>query len=282
MSAFALTLVLSAAVLHASWNALVKGATDRALAIAAVATMHGLCGAVLIAISVWRGEPPAMSSWPLILLSTIIHYLYYVLMFQAYRLGDLSQVYPISRGMAPALVALGTYLIIGETLAPLGWAGLAAISGGIGLLALQRGAVHADPRAVGFAAMLGLTIAAYSVADGIGVRISGSPIGYMGWLFLLEAPVLVWILWNRKRTGGTVDWRVFAIGLIGGLCSVTAYGVVLYAKTIAPIGAVSAVRESSVVIAALIGLFFFGERPWKGRMLAALIVAAGVVMLAME
>jgi drug/metabolite transporter (DMT)-like permease len=282
MSSFALTLVLSAAVLHAGWNALVKGATDRAVAIAAVATMHGICGAVLIAISIARGEPPAYASWVLIAISTLVHYLYYILMFQAYRLGDLSQVYPISRGMAPALVALGTYLIIGEQLAPLGWAGLAAISAGIGLIALQRGAAHADPRAVKVALLLGLTIAAYSVADGIGVRISGSPIGYMGWLFLLEAPVLIWILWNRRRSGGTVEWRVYAFGLIGGLCSVTAYGLVLYAKTIAPIGAVSAVRESSVVIAALIGLMFFDERPWLGRMMAAVVVAAGVILLAME
>ncbi len=124
MSSFALTLVLSAAVLHAGWNALVKGATDRAVAIAAVATMHGVCGAVLIAISIARGEPPAHASWSLIAISTLVHYLYYILMFQAYRLGDLSQVYPISRGMAPALVALGAYLIIGEQLEPLGWAGL--------------------------------------------------------------------------------------------------------------------------------------------------------------
>ena len=102
----------------------------------------------------------------------------------------------------------------------------------------------------------------------------------MGWLFLFEAPVVFFILWNRRRGGGTVSWRVFSLGLVGGLFSVTAYGVVLYAKTIAPIGAVSAVRESSVVIAAMIGVIFFGERPWRRRLAAAAIVAAGVVTLA--
>jgi PAS domain S-box-containing protein len=278
MSAFALSLVLSAAVLHASWNALVKAASDRALVLAAVASGHAMAGIVLI----WISEPPSLASWVPILLSTLIHYVYYVLLFQAYRLGDLSQVYPISRGLAPALVALGALALVGEMLPPAGWAGLIAISGGICLLALQRGAAHADPRAVGVALLLGLTIASYSVADGIGVRISASPTGYMGWLFLLEAPVFFFILWNRRRLKGTVDWRVYAIGLLGGLFSVTAYGTVLYAKTIAPIGAVSAIRESSVVIAALIGVLFFGERPWGGRLAAAVIVAAGVVTLAVS
>ena len=276
MSATALTLVLLAALLHASWNALVKGAGDRALTLAAVAAMHGLGGVVLIAIS----APPAIESWPSIAASTVIHYFYYLLLFQAYRFGDLSQVYPISRGIAPALVALGALLIIGETLAPLSWAGLAAVSLGIGLLAMQRGAVNADRRAVMLALLLGMTIAAYSVADGIGVRWSNSPTGYMGWLFLLEAPVVLAVLVPRLVRRRRIAWGVFAFGLIGGFLSVTAYGIVLYAKTIAPIGAVSAVRESSVIIAALIGLVVFKERPWLGRVVSAAIVAVGVVALA--
>jgi drug/metabolite transporter (DMT)-like permease len=276
MSAFALSLVLSAAVLHATWNALVKAASDRALTIAAVASMHGLGGLVLIMLS----APPAMASWPSIAASTLIHYAYYILLFQAYRLGDLSQVYPISRGMAPAVVALGTYLIIGENLTPLGWAGLIAISFGIFFLAIQRGAAHADRRAVGVALLLGLTIAGYSIADGIGVRLSQAPMGYIGWLFLLESPVLFAILWQRRRNAVAFDWKVFGIGMIGGVFSVAAYATVLYVKTFAPIGAVSAIRESSVVIAALIGLVFFGERPWLGRLISAVIVASGVITLA--
>ena len=277
MSAFALSLVLSAAVLHATWNALVKAASDRALTIAAVASMHGLGGLVLIMLS----APPAMASWPSIAASTLIHYAYYILLFQAYRLGDLSQVYPISRGMAPAVVALGTYLIIGENLTTQGWVGLIAISAGIFFLAIQRGAAHADKRAVGVALLLGLTIAGYSIADGIGVRLSQAPMGYIGWLFLLESPVMFAILWRRQRDTVAFDWRVFGIGMVGGVFSVAAYATVLYVKTFAPIGAVSAIRESSVVIAALIGLVFFGERPWLGRLLSALIVATGVITLAM-
>jgi len=276
LSATALSLVLAAAVLHATWNALVKSASDRAITLAGVAAMHAVGGALLL----FFGEMPSGWGWAMIIVSTLVHYLYYYLMFQAYRIGDLSQVYPIARGMAPALVALGAFLFIGETLTGLGWAGLALVTAGIGILALQRGASHADPRAVMMAVMLGLSISAYSVADGLGVRWAGDPIGYMGWLFLLEAPVPLWILTRRLRSGGSFDSRVFMIGLLGGLFSVTAYGVVLYAKTIAHIGAVSAVRESSVIIAALIGVFFLGERPWMGRMIAATVVACGVVLLA--
>lgn len=276
MSHFALSIVLAAALLHASWNALVKSSGDRALTIAAVATTHTLVGLLLILIS----KPPSAASILPVLMSTVIHFAYYTFMFQAYRLGDLSQVYPISRGMAPALVAFGTYMILGETLNGMQLAGIGLVTLGIVTLALQRGAAHSSRKAIGVAVLLGLSIAAYSVADGVGVRWSQSPTGYMGWLFFLESPVVAAILWSRRRNGQPFDKRSFGIGLVGGLFAVTAYGVVLYAKTIAPVGAVSAVRESSVIIAALIGVVFFGERPWRGRLLSAAIVAAGVIVLA--
>ncbi|MBN9071894.1 MAG: hypothetical protein J0H34_09885 [Rhizobiales bacterium] len=278
MPASALAIVLFAAVLHASWNAVVKGATDRAVTIAAVASAHALAGIGLILLS----EPPARASWICIFLSTVIHYVYYALLFQAYRLGDLSQVYPIQRGLAPALVALGAYLLIGETLAPLGWAGLAAISFGIGLLALARGANRTDPTAVAVAVLLSATIASYSIVDGIGIRNSGSPTGYMGWLFLFEFPVGFFIVGRRRRLSMAVSWKSFAIGLGGGALSVLAYGLVLYASVLAPLGAVSAIRESSVVFAALIGIVLFRERPVALRLAAAAIVACGVIALAVS
>lgn len=276
MSGFAVTIVLAAAFLHAGWNALVKAASDRAVVLAVVSSTHAVLGAALV---VFAG-PPAPASWICIFLSTIIHYGYYIVLFQSYRLGDLSQVYPISRGLAPALVAVSSLLLIGENLSPEGWFGLAAISAGIGYLAIQRGAAGADPRAVAVATINGLLIATYSVVDGIGVRLSGDPFGYMGWLFLLELPVSLCIFARKWRGSAAVENRTLALGLIGGIGAVTAYGLVIYAKTIAPLGAVSAVRESSVIIAALIGLFLFGERPWLGRMVSAAIVAVGVIVLA--
>ncbi len=254
---------------------MVKVSGDRSLILAAVALSHAFVGAGLIILS----APPAAESIPYLLASTLIHYGYYWLLFQAYRLGDLSQVYPISRGLAPVLVALGALVLAGENLAPAGWAGLAAVSFGIGILALQKGSIETDRRAVFVAAVLGMTIAAYSVADGIGVRVSNSPGGYMGWLFLLEAPIVLAVLGPRVATRRRIDPRIFALGLLGGLFAVAAYGLVLYAKTIAPIGAVSAVRESSVVVAALIGVVLLGERPWQARLVAGVVVATGIVAL---
>jgi drug/metabolite transporter (DMT)-like permease len=273
MTAFALGLVLFSALLHASWNAMLKAVDDRAGVLGAVSLAHALAGVVLIALS----PIPDRASWPSIFISTIVHYGYYLLLFRAYRHGDLSQVYPISRGLAPAFVALSAWLIIGETMSPLGWLGLAAISAGICLLAMLRGAAQAPGSTIALALLLGVCIGTYSVADGIGIRQAGTATGYMGWLFLCEAPVPLVIALHRRRNRGHFAPRTLILGLLGGVAAVTAYGLVLYVKTIAPLGAVSALRESSVIIAAMIGVLVFGERPWRGRMLAAVVVALGVI-----
>lgn len=275
MTTFALGIVLFSALLHAGWNAMLKAVDDRAGVLGAVSLAHALVGGVLIALS----PLPAMASWPSILISTLVHYAYYLLLFRAYRHGDLSQVYPISRGLAPAIVAFSAWMLIDETLAPLAIAGLVAVTAGICLLALQRGAAAAPRSTLGFAVLLGLCIGVYSTADGIGIRLAGTATGYMGWLFLCEAPVPLIIALHRRRNGGKFAPRTLILGLLGGVAAVTAYGLVLYVKTIAPLGAVSAVRESSVIIAALIGVFVFGERPWRGRILASCVVTLGVVAL---
>lgn len=277
MSSFALALVLAAAVLHASWNALVKGGGDRALVLAGVAGAHAILGLGLVIVF----PVPAMASWLPLIASVILHYFYYFLLFQAYRLGDLSAVYPISRGLSPLIVTLASWAILGEQLGGWGWAGLLAICAGIGLLAIQAGSLSASRQALGVAIILGLCVASYSVADGIGVRLSDNPLGYMGWLFLLEFPVPLAIWLSRIKLATPMAWQTLGQGLIAGVFSVIAYGLVLYAKTLAPLGAVSAVRESSVIIAALIGVVIFGERPWAGRLIAAAVVAMGVVLLAL-
>lgn len=253
---------------------MVRGGNDRALTLAGVATTHALVGAVFIAIS----PLPAPESHPWLIVSALVHYLYYWLLFRAYREGDLSQIYPVSRGMSPALVTLGAMVLIGETLAPVGLAGVVLVSCGVGILALSGKARGGAP--LWFAVALGVVIALYSVSDGIGIRASGSLLGYMGWLFLSEALVTTTVMWRRVRRRETMAPSALALGMIGGIFSVSAYGIVLYVKTIAPIGAVSAVRESSVIFAALIGVTIFGERPVGLRLMAAGIVAAGVIALA--
>ena len=275
MTAFALGIVLFSALLHAGWNAMLKAVDDRAGVLGAVSLVHALAGVLLIS----RSPVPEMASWPSIIISTLVHYGYYLLLFRAYRHGDLSQVYPISRGLAPAIVAFSAWVLVDEALEPLAVVGLVAIMAGIGLLALQRGVTAAPRSTVGFAVLLGLCIGIYSTADGIGIRQAGTVTGYMGWLFLFEAPVPLAIALHRGRNRGHFAPRTLIFGFLGGVAAVTAYGLVLFVKTIAPLGEVSAVRESSVIIAALIGIFVFGERPWQGRILAAIVVALGVVAL---
>lgn len=276
MSAFALGLVLLAALMHASWNAMVKANGDRAIVLAGVSFLHVVVGVGLALFA----PLPAVESWPFIIASTIIHFFYYALIFFAYRWGDLSHVYPIARGIAPALVAFGAWAAVGETLTPGGWAGLATVTLGILLLASGRRMSGSDPRALFAALATGVVIASYSVVDGIGVRVSDAPLGYIGWLFMAELPVTLFVLVRRRASLPPLRSRIVWIGMLGGVFSAAAYGLVIYTATFAPIGAISAVRESSVIIAALIGVFLFGERPIAKRLLAGVVVAAGVAMLA--
>lgn len=276
MSEFAVALVLGAAILHATWNAIVKGTRARALVLAAVAATNGTVGLGLL---LWA-QTPDIASWPYIAASSLIHYGYYYFLAMAYKWGDLSRVYPIARGSAPLLVALGALIFAGEQLSTSGWSGVALVSAGISILAFfSRGPVIPDPRSTAAALATGLIIASYSVVDGIGVRLSGSPFGYMGWLFVTEFLVTLF-LWVRLRPRFTPEVRAtLGIGYLGGFCAVAAYGMVIYANTLAPLGMVSALRESSVIFAALFGVVIFRERPWISRIAAAVTVGAGVLLL---
>ncbi len=275
MSDFALLLVLIAAILHAVWNAIVKCGDDKAVVLATISAVNVAVGLVLVIVV----DPPARESWPYLIASTLIHYIYYACLVFSYRLGDLSQVYPIARGIVPVLVALGAMVFAGEILPLAMWFGILVISFGIAVLSLA-GWNRTSSAPVLAALGTGLIIAMYSVVDGIGVRLSQSPMGYIGWLFLGEFPVFLFVSLRRRGQRVKVSARIVAFGLFGGLCAALAYGLVLYAKTIAPLGAVSAVRESSVIVAALIGTLLLGEHHWRWRIGAAAIVAAGIIVIA--
>ncbi|MFZ1815611.1 MAG: EamA family transporter [Rhizobiaceae bacterium] len=276
MSAMALLLALGAATLHATWNALVKGAGDRVLTMGAVIAGHAMAGLFLCLIS----APPAPESWPFIAASVVIHWLYYGFLIAAYRVGDLSFVYPIARGVAPVLVSLSAWLWADEQMSGTAWTGILLVSGAIFLLATGRQMAQARSATVMWALLAGLTIAAYSVVDGIGVRASGNNApGYIGWLFLAGSPISLAFLWQRRQVLGPSSARALGWGLAGGIVSAAAYGMAILAMQIAALGAVSAVRESSVIIAALIGVVWFRERPWQKRLLAAAMVVCGVVLL---
>ncbi len=270
-----LMLVLTAAFLHALWNALVKGAADRVLVMGLVNVGHTLFGVVLVLMYL----PPAWESWPYLVASTIVHLFYYYFLLLSYRFGDLSQVYPIARGMAPPVVALSAWIVADEVLPLAAWAGIVLVSSGIGMLVFARRGGLTNGKAVAAAMITGIIIATYTVLDGLGVRASQSPLGYIGWLFVLETFSCIYIFCIRRDALRTATLQVCITGFIGGMVSATAYGLAIYAKSLASLGAVSAIRESSVIIAAMIGVIWFGERPWKIRLVSAVIVACGVVIL---
>ncbi len=277
MSGTAFAIVAAAALLHALWNAMVKASGDRAVTLGMIALGHLILGGIAACFLPWPGWQTA----PYIAASTIIHWGYYWLIYHAYRLGDLSLVYPISRGVAPVLVTLGAMTAVGETLSAMGWAGVLAVSAGVMLLAMGEVRRGVSGAAAGLALLLGLVIAAYSLTDGTGARVSDSVAGYIAWLFVCEGIAAAWLLAIRFRRLRGLGPRPWALGIAGGIASAVAYGLAIWAKTIAPFGLVSALRETSVVIAAGIGMVWFGERPWRPRLLAALVVAGGAAAIAL-
>lgn len=272
MSVETFLIVLFAAFLHALWNAIVKGAGDRALVLGLVALGHVVPGVFL---ALYYGAPDP-AAFPFVVATTVIHWGYYILLNVAYRTGDLSVVYPIARGLAPILIALGAVIWADEHLPLMAWIGILAVSGGI--LLLTRQAISSTLARTGLVAAIGVAvvIASYSIVDGIGVRVSGNPGGYIGWIFTAEIFVVLFVFATRWERFRAMPPRAVAVGFAGGLVSSAAYGLVLLAKTDAPLGIVSALRETSVIFAALIGILWFSEGPRRDRLIAALIVAAGI------
>jgi drug/metabolite transporter (DMT)-like permease len=270
--------VLLAAVLHATWNALLKGGQDR-LAMFVVLDGTGLA-MCLLAVPFLPGPAPA--SWVFIGLSTVLHIGYKLLLIESYRVGgDLSQVYPLARGSAPLLVAGLASVVAGERLGPLGLAGVVVVCLGLVLLVgVSRRLLVSEGRAVGFALATGVFIAAYTVADGVGVRRSGGALGYIAWLFLAEGLPLPLYAATVGRRHLKAALRVnLPAGLAAGVLSLAAYGLVIWAQTRGALAVVAALRETSVIVAALIGSAVFGERFGYRRTVAAAVVTAGIVLL---
>jgi drug/metabolite transporter (DMT)-like permease len=270
-----LGIVLTAAILHALWNALVKASGDRSITLGLIALGHCVPAFFLLPFV----DFPAAAAFPYIIASTVIHWAYYYYLNISYRFGDLSLIYPIARGCAPVMVALGAMLWADETLSVMAWTGILIVSGGIMILATVR---NTDKRGIIAALLTSAIIAAYSIVDGIGIRASGAPIGYVVWLFAAEICVAAFVLGTRFDRAKTIARKALFLGIAGGVISGLAYGLALYAKTLAPIGIVSAVRETSVIFAALIGVIWMGEGPATRRLIAALVVAVGVVFLALS
>lgn len=276
MSTFLIFLVLLAALMHASWNALVKSGGKPEFSIAAYRGGGMLCVFVLPFIPL-----PNPESWWLIAASVAVHNLYYFTLAQAYRSGDLSQVYPMFRGMAPVLVAFGAWVFIGEKLSAGSLFGIVVISLGLMSLALfGRHKGQVSVAALAWGAITSVLIAMYTVIDGYGVRQSGNALSYILWLFTFEAvPIVLWLLFTQRREWFTYLKASTGSIAVGAVISGAAYGLVIYAMSLGAIAVVSSLRETSVIFAALIGALFLNEPFGKQRVLAASLVALGVVLL---
>jgi drug/metabolite transporter (DMT)-like permease len=278
MDPFVFAAVLFAAACHAGWNAVIKIGLDPFAATALIAVGAGVVALPLVPLA---GMPPG-PAWPWLIASVILHLLYYIGLIEAYRAGDMGQVYPIARGSAPLMTATASTWLLGEQLGAAGWGGIAVLSCGIFLLSARggRGLGHLDRRAVGFALLTALTICGYSLVDGIGARVSGNAHGYAAMLFLLDGVAMLVFALVRLRASilgaMTGYWKS---GLAGGALSFASYWIAIWAMTVAPIAIVAALRETSVLFGALIAVVVLKEPLRLTRVWAAVMIVAGLALI---
>ncbi|WP_395666120.1 EamA family transporter [Methylocella sp.] len=274
MSTQTMALVLVAALLHAGWNALIRSSADRALDAALVAGGAGVAAAVALPFL----AAPAPAALGFMLASGVIHVVYMLLVGAVYARGEMSVAYPLMRGAAPLMTALGGALLVGERLSALGWAGVAATSGGV--LGLAAAAARRGGASAGLPLLNAAVIASYTLVDGTGARVSGAPVAYTLWTLLLGGAPVVLIALRRRGAAFLRHARGrWGKGLLGGTANAGAYALVLHAMTQAPIAAVAALRESSIVFAMAISTFVLRERPTRARLAAAFAVALGAILL---
>lgn len=271
--------VLTAAFTHAGWNAIAHAVKDQLVSFTLISG-----GGLLIGAAAASFVPfPAADAWPYLLVSAALHVAYMLLLMRSFTLGDFGQMYPIARGTAPLVVTVLAAVFVGEV--PDGWAtaGVAVASAGLVGLALWgiRGAGKRPQWPAILAALAtGLAIAGYTTVDGVGVRASGSSLGYIAWLMILEGLAIPLYALYRRRSALAAQLRPYAVrGLIGAALSVTAYGLVLWAQTRAALAPVAALRESSIIVGAAIGTLFFKERFGAPRIAAAGLMVVGIGLM---
>ncbi|WP_075734634.1 DMT family transporter [Streptomyces acidiscabies] len=269
--------VLLAAVTHACWNALAHKIPDKLVGLALISGGGAVLGLVA---APFVGFPDG-SAWPYLIASAVIHIAYFALLMRSFRIGDFGQAYPIARGSAPLIVTLLAALFAHEV--PDGWgaAGIALSCAGLGGVALWglRGR-RPNWAAIWAALGTGFTIALYTVVDGLGVRASGSSLGYIAWLMGVQGLVLPVYAWTRWRGETLARLKPYAgVGAIGAVLSCVAYGLVLWAQTRAELAPIAALRESSIIVGAAIGAVFFKERFGAPRIVAAGVLVVGIGLM---
>jgi len=280
MDAFVFAAVLFAAACHAGWNASIKRTLDPLATTVLIAIGAAVFALPIIPFAGW----PELASWPWLIASIVIHLFYFAGLIESYRTGDLGQVYPIARGAAPLMTATMTTIFVGERLGLYGWGGIVMLAAGVLLLSLKGGRELAklDRVAVGFALFTAVTICAYSVVDGIGARAAGAGMAtaYSTVLFIGIAPVVVAYALIRRGRAVFAQMAPFWItGLAGGALAVISYSIAIWAMTVAPIAIVAALRETSVLFGAIIAVMILKEPLRPARIVAALMIVCGLMLL---
>lgn len=276
MSFDVMFIVLFAALLHAAWNAFIKSGDNKL-----VETTLLVTGAGAIAAAVLPFVPaPAEASRPFLVASVAIHCVYFSLVAVAYRTGELSFAYPIMRGSAPLFTAVLTAVLLGEPIGG-GWLGILFLCAGILWLARDGWkSANSQKHALAFALLNAVVIVAYTIVDGLGTRASENAWSYVLWLFFLNMfPLLAIGFASNARAVLSMPVRGWVKGFIGGLCSLCAYGLALWAMTQAPIALVAALRETSVLFGTVLGALLLKERFGQGRWVAAALITAGAVAM---
>lgn len=278
MSPTVVAAVLAAAVLHATWNAILKAGLDPFR----LMVLTAMCGAaVALPFLLWLGLPP-LAAVPAVFASHLLHVGYMLALTEAYRTGDFGRVYPIARGTAPLITAAVAAFIFPDRLGWTGFGGILLLGSGICLMSLRKHAhlERLSRRSIGFALTTSAFIAAYSVVDGYGGRLSGNTVPYSLTLFVLDGISMAALAWWRRGAASFKTMRPYiGHGLVAGSLSNVGYGTVIWAMSVAPVAAVAALRETSVLFAVLIAAVWLREPLPPVRLIAAALILAGVVLL---
>jgi drug/metabolite transporter (DMT)-like permease len=269
--------VLAASLLHATWHALVKSSSD---GVVALAGMNLVSAAVALAV-LPLVRLPSGTVWAVIAASVLLHSTYKIALARLYKRADLSQGYPLARGITPVFATVLAFVFLREAPAGTTLAGIAAISAGIACLTLERGAGRLSPAALVAAMAVGLSVAAYSVLDAYGVRLNGDWLGFTAWLVVCDSGAFLAYTFATRGRAPLAQWRNAAgRTLASGVLGITSFCVLMWALGRAPAGAVVALRETSIIFAAAIGAAFLKERMSWNRAVAAAVVIGGAAVIA--
>ncbi len=274
MQAGVFWIIMFSAVLHAAWNAIVKGAGHQLVATALVTASASM----LAFATLWVVGLPSPQSWPFILASVSVHVAYFLLLARTYRVADMGQTYPVMRGSAPLLLMIFGMSWLGERLSVTAWVGVFVLC--VGIFSMMAGSRRAGAKGVWLALINGVIIAVYTLIDGVGVRRSGGALAYTSAVFMLTGmPLLAWTLATQPRLLLHGLRRYWLLGLVGGVSTLASYGLALWAMLVAPVAVVAALRETSILFGALISTLVLKERLSVSRAMAVATIALGAAIL---